>query len=365
VMRAFLMDPAKSSTHHAMRPGRWVALPDWPAPQIAPLRLHFGAGRLADQPFAGVPPLRICSPVTVGTRAQEWCPYGIGIVAAESAPDQREDDALSLCFDSAPLERDLKLMGEGRVSLRVAADKPQAQLAVRLTTVAPDGASTLVTFGLLNLSHRNGSEHPAPMRPGQFETVTIVLKPVGEVLPAGHRLRIAVSTAYWPMMWPAPERATLTIDPAGSQLALPLLGDETGLPAVTFAPAERGTVGPMTEVKAAVQERKIIFDVPTETTLLTAFQDDGRYVFDEIATECTGWRRKDYSITRDDPASCATAITCYEERNRPDWRPRLETVVTTTTDGVSFRVTAKLKAWDGDRLLVERDYDETIRRDCL
>ena len=365
VMRAYLMDPAPAKTHHSERAGRWIALPNWPAPEIAPMRLHFGDHRLSDAPVIAVAPLHIRSPVTTGLRGQEWCPYGIGIVAAESAADQREDDALSLCFDTGPLERDLKLLGEGRVTLRVAADKVQAQIAVRLTTVAPDGASTLVTFALLNLSHRYGSEHPAPLVPGRFETVALTLKPVGELLPAGHKLRIAISSAYWPMMWPSPEMATLTVDPAGSHLDLPLLGDETGLPEVRFAPAERGEVGPMTEVMTAQQERKIIFDVPSESTRLTAFQDDGRYVIEEIGTECTGWRRKDYTISRDDPSSCATSITCYEERNRQDWKPRLETVVTTTTDGVSFRVTAKLKAWDGDQLFAERDFDETIPRDCL
>ncbi len=365
-MRVYLMDPAPPSTHHDHRVGRWVALPDWPAPErvISARRLHLGTHRLLDA-AQKVDALKIRSPVTTGLRAQEWCPYGIGIVAAESAPNQIEDDAGSLCFDTGPLTTDLKLLGECRLTLRIAADKPQAQVAVRLNTVAPDGTSALVTFALLNLSHRAGSENPAPLSPGQFETVTIVLKPVGEVLPAGHRLRLAISSGYWPMAWPSPERVTLTVDPSGSHIDLPLLHDETGLPKISFAPAESAPRGPATTIKTAVQDRKVIMDIHAESTLLTAFQDDGRYIIDEIATECSGWRRMDYTIDRDDPLSCTTTVVCYDVRNRADWNPRMQNEVTVTSDATSFHVKARLRAWDGDTLFAERDFYEVIPRDCM
>src|SRR5690606_11024438 len=109
----------------------------------------------------------------------------------EGAVDQREDDAGSICFDTAPLESDLHLVGVARVRLRLKSDRPQALAAVRLTDVAPDGTSALVTFGVLNLTHRDGHEEPVGLTPGEYYTVELALKPVAQTFPKGHRLRMA------------------------------------------------------------------------------------------------------------------------------------------------------------------------------
>ncbi len=73
-------------------------------------------------------------------------------------------------------------------------------------TCIPTGASLRVSFGILNLAHRDGHEAPAPLVPGQRYRVRIQLNDAGSVFPAGHRIRLALSTAYWPMIWPAPRR---------------------------------------------------------------------------------------------------------------------------------------------------------------
>ena len=87
-------------------------------------------------------------------------------------------------------------------------DRPVAQLRARLCHVAPDGTSTLVTRGVLNLTHRDSHEHPEPL-PGRPSRVTVELDGIAEAVPAGHRLRLALSPAYWPWLWPAPEPVTL------------------------------------------------------------------------------------------------------------------------------------------------------------
>src|SRR5262249_35970953 len=122
--------------------------------------------------------------------------------------DQRWDDAGSLTFDSAPLAVPLEILGAPRVVLTVAADRPQAMVAVRLCDVAPDGASLRVTYGLLNLARREGGR---PVVPGEPMGVEIALNPIAHRFPAGHRLRVAISTGYWPLAWPAPEPVTLSV----------------------------------------------------------------------------------------------------------------------------------------------------------
>ena len=73
----------------------------------------------------------------VGLAAGDWCGFG---GAAEAPGDQREDDARSLTFDSAPLAERLEILGAPVVTLELAVDRPAAQLAVRLNDVTPDGS---------------------------------------------------------------------------------------------------------------------------------------------------------------------------------------------------------------------------------
>jgi predicted acyl esterase len=58
------------------------------------------------------------------------------------------------------------------------------------------------------------------MAKGERYRVRIQLNDAGEVFPAGHRVRLALSTEYWPMIWPCPETATLLI--FGGILDLPV-----------------------------------------------------------------------------------------------------------------------------------------------
>ena len=96
-------------------------------------RFHAQGRSIATKAVRGKASLAIISsPLTAGLKAQEWCPYGQGRISAESATDQSEDDGGSLCLDSDPLVRPLNVVGEARVQLRIAADRPQALVAVRL-----------------------------------------------------------------------------------------------------------------------------------------------------------------------------------------------------------------------------------------
>ena len=117
---------------------------------------------------------------------------------------------------------------------------------VRLCDVHPSGESLRVSYGVLNLAHRDGHEELAPLAAGQRYRVHIQLNDAGSVFPAGHRIRLAISTAYWPMIWPAPERATLLI--SGGALELPVRAPRptdallNPLPGPELAPPEKPTI---------------------------------------------------------------------------------------------------------------------------
>ena len=199
--------------------GRWVTEPDWPAPDIAGRTLHLNADGLGDE-AAGERVLTHRSPETVGAGGGVWCPYGLGGSSPDLPVDQREDDAKSLCFDGAPLESRLEILGAPEVVLRLAIDKPQGMVVARLNDVAPDGASARVTYGMLNLSQRDDWEHTEAMTPGEEVEVRVRLNDCAHAFPAGHRLRIALSTSYFPVAWTAPEPFALSLRTGASTLAL-------------------------------------------------------------------------------------------------------------------------------------------------
>ena len=124
--------------------------------------------RLARQGAATSVKLTLCSPQTTGAAAGEYCPIWLG---PEAPVDQRLDDGGSLLFDTAPLAADVEILGAAELNLALAVDRPQANLAVRLCDVHPGGEATRVTYGLLNLCHRDGSgshRRCSPARPTRW-----------------------------------------------------------------------------------------------------------------------------------------------------------------------------------------------------
>ena len=152
--------------------------------------------------------------------------------------DQRPDDGRSVGFETAPLEAALEIVGAPLINLHISVDDETALLSARLQDVHPDGASLNLSYGLLNISQRGGSASPRAFPPGGRETVRLQLNDIAHRFPAGHRIRIAISTSFWPIAWPAPRRKPVTLSTAQSRLTLPVLADGSKLPAPRrFGPA--------------------------------------------------------------------------------------------------------------------------------
>ena len=127
-----------------------------------------------------------------------------------------------LVFDSQALAEGVDVFGAAVVNLIVGSAQPQANLVVRLSDLAGDGAATRISFGMLNLCHRESHEKPSALDPRETYRVRITLDQIAYAVPAGHKLRTTISTAYWPFIWPSPQSATVTLDLAESDLELPV-----------------------------------------------------------------------------------------------------------------------------------------------
>ena len=155
VYRAWIQDSVPPQTYYSERPGRWIAEDSWPSPRILTARYTLNPGRLDEvaDPSIG---LAIAAEQTTGLSAGDWCPYGI---RGDQPGEQRPDDDASTAFDSDPLATRLEILGAPVLTLELSADRPCALLAARLNEVDPDGASTRVSYGLLNLTHRSARRY--------------------------------------------------------------------------------------------------------------------------------------------------------------------------------------------------------------
>jgi len=154
------------------------------------------------------------------------------------APDQRPTDAFSLVYDSAPLTADTEILGLPLASLRVSADATRANWVARLSDVAPDGTVTLVTGAAFNGTQRKSAREPEALVPDEWFPLDIEMHFTSWVFPKGHRIRLAVNNAQWPMLWPTPLPVTTRLQlggPNASVLTLPVVPPADVEPAPAFA----------------------------------------------------------------------------------------------------------------------------------
>lgn len=307
----------------------------------------------------------VSSPQTTGLAAGQWCAYGQGKIAPELALDQREDDAGSLVYDSTILENSLHIVGRTQVGLRISADKPSALIALRVCDVHPDGSVERLSYGILNLCHRNSHEFPEQLQPGTLYDVTVLLQPIAQTVPAGHRLRLSISTSYWPMIWPSPQVATITIDEPHCRVVVPTPTDFVALPDDLFERSETAQAGGITMVREGSESRRVIRDLGARRTDFVAERDDGVYIIDDIGTEQSFTRRRASSIVDDEPLSATATYTSAASYRRGDWDVRVESDIVMTCDAEAFYLTGRLSTFDNDELFIERRFDRVIPRDHL
>jgi hypothetical protein len=173
--------------------------------------------------------------------------------------------------------------------------------------------------------------------PGQRYQVRILLNDAGAVFPAGHKMRVALSTSYWPMIWPSPERATVTVfggfvefpvrTPAAADALLPpLSGPET-------APPE-----PTTEVREGVVR------------------------IDRLGLEVSSESHFNSNINDDDPLSAVVKMRQSQVISRGAWRIRIETEMEMSCDHDAFLLQAIMRAFEGDMEVCRRGWDYSVPR---
>ena len=365
--RVWMQESVPPQATYQERPGRWVAEAAWPSARIENRVWHLNAGTL-DPEAAAERALPITSPQSVGMAQGAWSGFG---VPGEMPLDQRLDDGGCLVFTSTPLSERLEILGAPAVELELASDQANAFVAVRLNDVAPDGQSTRVTYGLLNLTHRKSHAAPEPLIPGQRIKVRVQMNDIAHVFPAGHRLAVSLSNALWPMVWPSPKINCLTLFTGASRLSLPVrppLDSDRRLR--DLGEPERARPMAVTLLSPGSFTTSYSRDVSTGEVRYLAEGKGGLFGegvlrMDDIDLVNDHSLTREYRIKDNDPLSAAFRITQSFRIERGDWSIRVDTQVRMTSTEKDFIIEASLDAFEGDARLHSREWRDVIPRDGM
>jgi predicted acyl esterase len=282
----------------------------------------------------------------------------------ELPEDQRIDDARSLTFDSAPLDRTLEILGAPVAELDVSVDRPVAFLAIRLNELTPDGTSRRVTYGVLNLCHRDGHKSPKALEPGRRYRIKLQLRDIAHAFKTGSRLRIALSSTYWPLIWPSPEAVTLSVHTSTSMITLPVrpprVEDER---LAAFGPAfvpKHPNATLLSSAGRGTKEQE--WDVASRTLTIRSEGPYHRSRIEETGTEIYGSWREVSTIRDTDPTSPTVEFYRTNGFFRPDWDVRVETRLKVSVTRDVFRIMGEIEAFDEGRSVFSRKWDRPIAR---
>jgi uncharacterized protein len=363
-LRVWMQDSAPPSMNYLDRAGRWVGEPAWPSSHIQETTFRLAEDRIAfDDDHISEAGLYVQSPLSVGLFAGKWCSFS----ATPDLPhDQREEDGGALVFTSPPLSETFEILGLPTAELTFSVDRPVAMVAARLSDVAKDGKATRVTFGLLNLTHVESNEKPVALEPGRKYRARVYLNGIAHVFPEGHRLRLSLSTSYWPIAWPPPEPVQLTIYTGASQLTLPHRKARTednrlrayGEPE-SAPPLERAVL------KAPDYHWRVIRELARDEATLEVVKDEGVRRLESIDLELARSTSEWYTYSHDDLDTVRGEVLSERGLRRGDWDVETITRTVLRSDRDTFYINADIDAYEGGNRIFCRTWDHRIPRDFV
>lgn len=351
--QVYVREPVAPAHDLAFHPGRWVDVAAWPP--VGARRVSWRSER------PGVERLRVEGDVGVAA----WNSCG-GALPWGQPLDQRADNARSLCWDwpvDSMVDEATDVLGHASVSLRVASDRPFGHVSVKLCDVGPDGSSTLITRGMLDLRHRGCwpadeagevGRAPADLVPGEWVDVTIGLEATTWRLVPGHVVRLAVAGTDWPNCWPPPGHVTLSVDAASVVLDLPVV-DGLVDSAHRFAPGD----GPSDDEADGVEWRIEHDVIARETRVVTRYGGTYEGAGGVVVTDDY---RGELGVSTANPAIAWARGTSSYEIGWPETSVRTEATLRVDSDESRLRAEITLQVWEHDSPVRTRTWHTTVPR---
>jgi putative CocE/NonD family hydrolase len=344
-------------------PGRWISEPSWPSPRVAPKTMFLNAAGLNTQ--AEPQTILTCkSQETLGLTKREWFPWNMSI---DLPADQAPDDKRSLSFDSEPLTEDLEILGNPVLKVRLSSNRAVAKLAVRLNEVTPDDKSWSVSYGILNLTHRDGHTNPTTLEIHRRYDIEISCYFTAHRFKKGNRIRVALSESLWPLVWPSPKPVELQIVAGISTLSLPVrpsavAEDRMPIALLKGRVAAKVTTDILSSSKYEVTQAGP--DAHGRVTIHKRLRDLPETLAD-IGTTMSGGSDWFMSIQEGDPNSSVWQLEWFSKLRRGDWDTTTRATLEITSTAEEFRIKESVSAREGATQVFERAWDHRIKRDLM
>ncbi len=358
---SWIQDSERPAVNYPERPGKWVADHEWPSANVKKKSLWLTEAKLIEE-VKEAEEFLIPSVQDHGFYAGVFCPFG---QPGDLPSDQRVENGKAVVFTSEPFEETVELLGHPTFDAELSSDQEQALLAVRLCDKAPTGESTLISWGILNLAHRHSHEHPEPLEPGKRYKVSIQLDALGQQIPKGHQLEVALSPTYWPQAWPSPKPVTLTIySGEDTHLALPVRTPQSKEEACEyFDYPETAKVIDKEIIRAENRTREVSHDTITGIWKLEDVSDEGERKLSINGLQYGSINKNTYTIKENDPLSACAHCEWEVKIGREDWQTKVKSFSEMTSDETTFYLTNTMSAIENEKEIFTKTWERKIPRD--
>lgn len=280
------------------------------------------------------------------------------------ARDLRPDEAVALNFTSKRLTEPLEILGNAEAVMYVSCSAPVATLSLRLADVHPDGTSALVTFGLLNLTHRNSHSAPEPLEPGKIYEVRVPFKAIGYRWLPGHRVRLTAASGHWPFVWPSPYPCEITLHSGpqhAARLVLPIA------PASPFPPPAFKTTPPKVQSVGGGSDEEskweIVEDVLNGSVTVNSYEGgathlpDGARLFSDEKLAMTAWHA--------DPAHARFTNECNYILTEKGYEVHARSTGTVRSTVTDFHLNIELVVKLNGNVFFQKSWLESIPRQLV
>lgn len=356
----FVRRPTKPAPDLKRMNGEWRFEPGWPLERSAEMPMPLGNAETPGRTRGHLDALEVRG--DVGWTA--WISCAGGLPWGQPA-DQRPDEAYSIGYEWAPLEHEVEILGYPRLEVTVTSSAPVAYLSAKLCDVFPDGTSALVTRGLLNLTHRDSREEPAPLEPGVPYHVTFELEVASWVFEPGHRIRLDLAGTDWPNAWPPPGPVTLTVERSGSAIVLPTLDGPSPIAERPVLPAPTREAHPLESSRGAEMPSvtwRIEHDVVAkETRAVTAY--GGASERDERRPKTEEWYEGTVGVSTEDPGRAWVRAHATNTLHFPEATVSGDVRWTIRSDAEAYDVELEAALTEEGKSVWSRRWQERIPRE--
>ncbi|WP_028783923.1 CocE/NonD family hydrolase [Thalassobacillus devorans] len=357
---SWMQDSVKPAVSYDERPGKWVGDESWPSPQLKEEKWFVSSNELQEKASVREE-IVVPSVQEHGFYAGTYCPFG---QPGDLPADQRLENGKSIVFQSQPFSKQTEYLGHPIFHMKFSANKENAFVAVRLSDKSPTGESTLISWGMLNLNHLDSHVNPEALVPGKTYHAAIKLDSLGQVIPEGHCLEVAIAPTYWPQAWPSPEEVELTLYTGDSTyLEMPKrVPSEKDRQAGKFQPPETAPVMEREILRKEERTQEITHDPIRQTWTLHDFSDEGKRRLPANGIEYGSTNKNVYIIEEKNPVSAKVQCEWELTIGRGEWQTKVETFSEMTSDATTFYLVNKIWAYENDVKVTEKTWEKEIPR---